>query len=364
MSIWKFKYGWRCRVQVNGETYHGPTFKYKAEAKEWCRTEKQRRKVQDSQPAATLDLISASDAYLDHVQLNYSHRTYHEKLGALERLVEHMGNVHPTEVTPAQISDLLAIRARTQSNNAANKDRKNLKSFYRWLQDIHGLMYDPTGPIRQLPHTKKSRRLIPIQDVFAVIMAAPMPERALLGCYWHPGARRSEVLRLAWAEDINLEERWIRLGTKKNKDGSMVYERIWMNDDLHGLLTQLWQQRDKASPYLFPHYYQPDDQGNNWKGEQRAHRLLARICTRAEVEPFGYHDIRHTVAKYLNDVQKVGIKKVQRILRHRRQTTTEIYLDGDYTDAKAEMDMLTLEVFSKMTHKMPQNTNKDSVNND
>ena len=32
-----------------------------------------------------------------------------------------------------------------------------------------------------------------------------------------------------------------------------------------------------------------------------------------------YHDIRHTVAKYLNDLQKVGLKKVQQVLRHRRQ---------------------------------------------
>jgi integrase len=59
----------------------------------------------------------------------------------------------------------------------------------------------------------------------------------------------------------------------------------------------------------------------------------------AGVEPLGFHDIRHTVAKYLNEVQKVGINKVQQVLRHRRPTTTEIYLDGNYTDTREAMGL-------------------------
>ena len=61
---------------------------------------------------------------------------------------------------------------------------------------------------------------------------------------------------------------------------------------------------------------------------------MKKLCKDAKVESFGYHDIRHTVAKYLNDLQKVGLKKVQQVLRHRRQTTTEIYVEGSYTDTK------------------------------
>ena len=68
--------------------------------------------------------------------------------------------------------------------------------------------------------------------------------------------------------------------------------------------------------------------------------LLKKLCKDAKVEPFGYHDIRHTVAKYLNDLQKVGLKKVQQVLRHRRQTTTEIYVEGSYTDTHDVMRLL------------------------
>lgn len=38
----------------------------------------------------------------------------------------------------------------------------------------------------------------------------------------------------------------------------------------------------------------------------------------------GSHGIRHIVAKYLNDLQKVNLKNVRQALRQRKQTTTEI----------------------------------------
>ena len=69
-------------------------------------------------------------------------------------------------------------------------------------------------------------------------------------------------------------------------------------------------------------------------------KLLKKLCKEAGVEPFGYHDIRHTVAKYLNDLQKVGLKKVQQVLRHRKQTTTEIYVEGNDTDTHDVMKLL------------------------
>jgi len=68
--------------------------------------------------------------------------------------------------------------------------------------------------------------------------------------------------------------------------------------------------------------------------------MLKKLCKEAKVEAFEYHDIRHTVAKYLNDIHKVGLKKVQQVLRHRRQTTTEIYVEGNYTDTKDAIRLL------------------------
>jgi integrase len=177
------------------------------------------------------------------------------------------------------------------------------------------------------------------------MLAATGHDRVLLGAYWHTGARKGEVLRWTWADDINFEERWVRLGTRKNRSGEMTYEKLWMNDDLFNLLTWQWKNRHPKSPYVFCHM--------NPKSKLYGQRFIARwkmlkkLCKDAKVAEFGYHDIRHSVAKYLNDLHKVGLKKVQQILRHRRQSTTEIYVEGNYTDTKDALKLLELQNLQK-----------------
>jgi hypothetical protein len=38
-----------------------------------------------------------------------------------------------------------------------------------------------------------------------------------------------------------------------------------------------------------------------------------------------------------------GPKKVQQVLRHRRQSTTEIYVEGNYTDTREALKLLEFE---------------------
>jgi hypothetical protein len=50
------------------------------------------------------------------------------------------------------------------------------------------------------------------------------------------------------------------------------------------------------------------------------------VCNRAGVKPFGFKAFRKFGPSVLNDIHRVSIKKLQRLLRHQTQTTTEIYL--------------------------------------
>jgi len=346
MAIWKTKWGWRADFMLNGERIMAEGFfKYKDDARQWIKDEKESRKNQkrssSQDKGRDLSFWTLAQKYLADCKINYDKKTVGEKKYCLERFYKAVGDVEVTDIDPPTVLDFINKRARSQSNNAANKDRKNLKAFYGWVLEMYGIMHDPTAPIKKKPHTKKPRRLIPIQDILKVMLAAKGHDRVLIGAYWHTGARKSEVLRWTWADDINFEERWVRLGTRKNKAGEMTYEKLWMNDDLYKLLMWQWKNRHPTSPYVFCHmnpksklYGKP--YVARWK-------LLKKLCREANVEPFGYHDIRHTVAKYLNDLQKVNLKKVQQVLRHRKQTTTEIYVEGNYTDTKDVMGLLELK---------------------
>ncbi len=352
MAIWKTKWGWRVDFMVKGRRIRAKGFfQYKDEAREWIKTEKARIKENQGKYSSIdkekdLSLWSLSQAYLADCRINISKSALYEKKYCLERFYKAMGDVLVTEIEPKDILEFINKRAVSQSNNAANKDRKNLKAFYRWTQDIYGIMYDPTGPIKKKFHSRKLRRLIPISHILKVLLVAKSYERVLIGAYWHTGARKNEILRWTWADDINFEERWVRLGTRKNRDGSMSYEKLWMNDDLYNLLMWQWQNRHPTSPYVFCHMNKNSRKYeiNKLYGQPyiAVWKILDRLCTEAQVEPFGFHDIRHTVAKYLNDLQKVGLKKVQQVLRHRRQSTTEVYVDGNYTDTQETMKLLEL----------------------
>ncbi|MBC2714906.1 MAG: tyrosine-type recombinase/integrase [Desulfobacteraceae bacterium] len=325
-------------------------FKYKDEARQWIKEEKANPKQSQKKSSSIdeeLSLWSLFQNYLADCKVNFDKKTFGEKKYCLERFYQFVGDVGIKNIEPTTILDFINERARKQSNNAANKDRKNIKAFYSWVQEMYGIMYDPTAPIKKKPHTKEPRRLIPIQDILKVMLAAKGHDRVLIGSYWHTGARKSEVLRWTWAEDVNFEERWVRLGTKKNRRSEMVYEKLWMNDDLYKLLMWQWKNRNPKSPYVFCHMNTKSKYYGKPFTERR--KTLSALCKKAEVESFGYHDIRHTVAKYLNDLQKVGLKKVQQVLRHRRQSTTEIYVEGNYSDTMDAMALLELEKVEKIS---------------
>jgi integrase len=345
MGIWKTKWGWRAEFMLNGQRIRAKGFfKYKDEARQWVKEEKNLVKEQAKEPSSKddqLSLYDLSQTYLADCETRYGAKTVDEKRYCLERFYGAIGDMTIIDVTPPMVLEFVNARAKTQSANAANKDRKNLRAFYSWVQEMYGIMYDPTAPIKKKPHDRQPRRLIPIHDILKAMMAAQGHDRVLIGAYWHTGARKSEVLRWTWADDINFDERWVRLGTRKNRTGEMTYEKLWMNDDLYKLLKWQWKKRHPTSPYVFCHMNPKGKYYGKPYDERR--KTLKSLCEKAGIEAFGYHDIRHTVAKYLNDIQKVGLKKVQQVLRHRRQTTTEIYVEGNYTDTKEAIQLLEME---------------------
>jgi integrase len=86
-----------------------------------------------------------------------------------------------------------------------------------------------------------------------------------------------------------------------------------MNDTLYHVLHNRWKRRDKTSPHVF-----------QLSGRQLRY-MMERLCQRTGVKPFGFHAIRHHVSNVLNDFGKASMKQIQKLLRHRRQSTTENY---------------------------------------
>lgn len=244
------------------------------------------------------------------------------------------------EITSAMVLDFLMTQAQKRSNNASNRDRKNLMVMFEFARKYYDLEKNPVSMTDNLSHDRKTQYTPSPDDIRKVLEIASPEDRVFLNCYLHTGARRSEIFHWLWYEDINFDKKEVRLGTRKTKDQSMEYEWLPMNADLYENLLWWFNNRSvKDSPYVFVN----DKDGNRYQGQPYTTRrkFLSGLCKRAGVKGFGFHALRRFVASSLADTHGVSAKTIQRILRHKNVTTTEKYIQNVNQDLRSTMALLS-----------------------
>lgn len=352
---------WRGQVKSQGRTYRSD-FPTKREATEWEAEKRKELKKGTTQAAipTAMDLVSFFGDYLEYSELQFTEGTFQEKRRLCHRFLEMYGNMAVDDVTPEMVHRYLREQAQDRSANCSNRDRKNLSAMWTWGQDILDLKTNPVAKIKQMPHNRAPQHTPPTKDVLKVLAAATREEKVFLNCYLQTGARRAEIFRWTWNEDINFDRREVRLGTRKTRDGSMEYEWLPMNEELYGELTWWWEHRPiKDTPYVFVstsakpgrHYGKPYKE-RRW--------FMQTLCKRAGVQPFGFHALRRYVASVLADTHKVSAKTIQRILRHKNVTTTERYIQNINRDLGATMDLLGEKGYQEGLPKNTKGVKNDS----
>ncbi len=132
----------------------------------------------------------------------------------------------------------------------------------------------------------------------------------------------------------------MRLTTRKTKNGS--FEHVWipMNGDLHTKLTWWRENRPiKHTPYVFVstsnrHYGKPFT---------TRRRFIKGLCERAGVKAFQFHALRRYVASVLAQNHNVSILTIQRVLRHKKLATTELYINDINRDMRDVLELLGTE---------------------
>jgi integrase len=267
-----------------------------------------------------MDLLTMSNDYLDFCERRYSANTYGEKKKLCKSVLKKWGNVDVNDITPTMVMNHLGERAQAVSDNTWNRDRKNLLAMFNWFRKIKGIAHNPVINIDRLPEERRPDYIPPAEDIEKIMLACGGQDRVMLQCYYFTFARRGEIFNWTW-EDINFEKQWYRLWTRKrlHSDRQADYFPLPEDSELYKALKWQWDHRDKSSPYVFTN---PDT------GEKFVQRnqFMKGLCKRAGVNPFGIKAFRKFGPSVLNDIHRVSIKKLQRLLRHRTQTTTEIYL--------------------------------------
>ena len=342
----KIVISWRGQVRENGYRYR-QKFQTRKEALEWEQETRKQLKKLSNQPVNInqgMALIEFFDHYLDYSKHQHSKKTYEEKQFACKLALEAFGsNILVQEVTPIMAESFLNEEAERISANRSNVRRKNLHSCWEWGKKMFQdeITFNPFSATDQKPHDRADQYVPPVEDVLKLLAAANREEKVFLDCYLQTGARRSEIFRWKWHEDINFEKRSVRIGTRKTRNGSMRYHELPMSNDLYESLLWLWENRKiKNTPYVFvddlnpnhPHYGKP------FSARQK---FMKGICKRAGIRFFGFHSLRRFVASILVDVEKVSLKQVQMVLGHQHISTTERYVKFLGKDMVSTMESIS-----------------------
>lgn len=315
---------WRATPKYKGVRGKTKRCKTKKEAGEWERSERKQLKETASRRQKGTDLLTMTGRYLDHAERFLISKTYGEKKTVCRRILKAWGKDCIIDaITPAMAETYLIDQRKNRTANAVNKDRKNLNAMFNHAVKIYGVSTNPFAHTGAFPVDPGVQYTPPVEDVLRLLAVATRTERVFLDAYLQTGARRSEIFRWTWQDDVNFERREVRIGTRKTRDHSMKYRWLDMSDELHESLRWLYQNRIfKRSPYVFlcdtrcRYYGQP---------YQHRQRFLKTLCKRAGIEPFGYHALRRFVASLLDD-QKVPLERIRRILGHEKVSTTDRYI--------------------------------------
>ena len=79
------------------------------------------------------------------------------------------------------------------------------------------LQNNPLAEIEKRSHERKPQYVPPVENILKVLMAADRMERLFLDCYLQTGARRSEIFRWTWIDDINFEKRKVLSEIKRHE---------------------------------------------------------------------------------------------------------------------------------------------------
>lgn len=313
MALW-YEQGkqWRYEFQVQGRRYVGAGFKTKAEAR--AAMEEKRHQVKEVPKPAGTTFSTIANLYLDQAERRFTVKTYKYKRYVLGSFLAHAGDLPLDQINVTAIESYLVTR---QTNTNYNRHRKDLCALFTWAWKRGMMKNNPCLHLDKMPEPRFIRK-IPIEEEMAKIMLAAGPDRPFLLVLYHTMARLDEVLRMRW-EDVDFDNRQVRLWTRKRKDGSWESDLVPMNEVLHDVLLSLKTRSGKDAVYIFV---------NPATGTRYHHRpkLMRGICKRAGVPHFGFHAIRHYVASYLHSERGVTTAKLSKLLRHKSRRTTELYL--------------------------------------
>ena len=258
------------------------------------------------------DFLKLCTARLEDIEIRRGKSHFQENKRLFEILMERWGNF--PQITTDDIEEYLKEVAK-QSKPLANKRLRLVKALFNYGIKRNWFRFNPVSGIDYFGVERKTKYIPPIEDIDKVMSLATEEQRRYLTVISLTLARVREINNLRW-EDVNFEENYLILRTRKAKNSDLVSRKIPMTVTVREVLLNL----EHKGEYVFV------NTRTRTKYDYRD-KFLPKLCEKAEVKPFMYHALRHYGASKLSNAG-VPLTDIQQLLGHQRATTTDIYLQS------------------------------------
>lgn len=305
----KIRGTWTGRVVLKGypiRTKRG--FQTKTKASQWEEKEKQSL-IQPQDPAYSV--FQAADLYLTNCQQRSKKYTCHSKAHIIDQFLSHLEFDPPIiKITTLHVESFL----NTLPGKTANRYRRELNTLWLWCIKRGITDTNPVAVVDRYKEEPYRRYVPPAEDIETIKEHATPLEHDIITFAYNTLCRAGELRQCQW-DDVDFDRKTITLWTAKRISGNKEDDTLDMTDALYEMLKR---RRAHAKT---DHVFEKNDEPltKRWLDT-----VMPRLCDRANVKRFPIHGIRHHVAALLT--YELSLAQISKILRHRRMTTTDIYL--------------------------------------
>ena len=264
---------------------------------------------------SNFDLI---DEFIDAKRVEgCSERTLKEYRISAVKLVSHYQDKTLRKITTDDVRNFLMNYQGINncSNTTIDNHRRNLSSFFAWLEAEDYILKSPMLRIHKIKTKKVVKKIISDEDIEILRdNCKDIRDLAIIDLLYSTGIRVGELVNLN-KEDIDFENRECIVIGKGNKERTVYFDA---RTKLH-LMNYLKLRKDD-NPALFVSLDKPYDRLNISGVEVRL-RKLGRSLGIEKVHP---HKFRRTMATRAID-KGMPIEQVQQLLGHNQIDTTMCY---------------------------------------
>lgn len=250
---------------------------------------------------------------------------YEDMLQAFGKFLEKR-SLESIDVAPGIIQIYLAQDVGRLAPATIHARWRSLSSFYGWLLEMELITKNPMLKVGEPKVPKRQPRTAKLEEYITLLESIPTNnwigcrDRLAVQTLFLTGVRISGLLGLQ-REDYDLTQNVLRVRIKGGDDMLIPL--------LPPVIDAYIQYIYVRPPWTTEHLFLSSDGGGNVRGRIRRdgfRQRLIYLCDRAGIRYLNPHSFRHGLATYLLNSKGADMSLIQRILGHKKMTTTsEIY---------------------------------------